>query len=108
MKTDLKITGIEFHQQVAGCNGLVVGDVNLGYMTCDPWADGNDVAVDEGIIGGFMGYGMQVIGNAYRQACRYQTDGGQGQQAAPGHLGPASIARLWRIVTSPCRRVVPV
>ena len=80
----LKITWIEFHQQVAGRNLLVVGHQDSGHMTGHPGADGNDLAVDKGVVGGFVGDGVQVIGNTRGQACKGQPGDRQPEGAAVG------------------------
>ena len=51
---DLVIGGIDFHQHGPGLHVLVVEDVQFDDVAGDASADGIDVTVDLGVIGGFV------------------------------------------------------
>ena len=98
----LEVERIQFHQQVAFIDPLVVRHVDLRHVPRHAGADRNNVPIDKGVVGALMDTGVEVIAHTDR-------DGDDGQQSEhgpdPRSLGGLPGRSLFATASSPSGNV---
>ncbi|MFZ2225412.1 MAG: hypothetical protein WAV26_12085 [Candidatus Deferrimicrobium sp.] len=86
LQPDLVVPRIEFHQEVALSDFTVVVDVYPEDMPGNPGAHGDDVALQVGVVRGFVASGIEEIPQTEDEG-----DGRDGRDDAPEHGAAAVI-----------------